>query len=389
MSQAELGKQLLEAAKLGLTSDVRTLLQKGAPFTTDWLGNSALHFAAQYGHVETAEVLISTGVGRNARTKVNRTPLHVAAQEGHYSVVKLLVTSRADVNAKDMLQMTPLHWAVEKGHADIIQLLVCHGANVHVLNKFEKSPINIAVSRGRKDLLDVLLQSCMMQNDIIEDKEETAVTHTVSVGEVVATCTASANTVPSHVWATTTDATWTAAVGEVDETIEPDRRSADAESSCHGSLFTKSSLPSDSPLKAGESSEMQSEDLKLLAALAEATSSTADGSGSASASETDALTWLETHGIVRTNESSIIKSMLVSRRAVVLTEAGKLLMNVTTRDNGSSTSAKRFHITKMPNDVRMKAVDCPQQVSTITSDSSQILAESETEKPLSKRMKLT
>ena len=37
MSLVDLGKRLLEAAKLGNTDEVRGLMASGAPFTTDWV----------------------------------------------------------------------------------------------------------------------------------------------------------------------------------------------------------------------------------------------------------------------------------------------------------------------------------------------------------------
>jgi ankyrin repeat protein len=67
------------------------------------LGTSPLHFASQYGHLDTAEVLLRAGISRDARTKVDRTPLHVASQEGHSEIVELLVQHAADVDAKDMV----------------------------------------------------------------------------------------------------------------------------------------------------------------------------------------------------------------------------------------------------------------------------------------------
>ena len=67
------------------------------------LGTSPLHFSAHYGHHQTAEVLLRSGISRDARTKVDRTPLHVAAQEGHASVVELLINNAADINSKDMV----------------------------------------------------------------------------------------------------------------------------------------------------------------------------------------------------------------------------------------------------------------------------------------------
>ncbi len=69
------------------------------------LGTSPLHFAAQHGHLSTAEVLLRAGISRDARTKVDRTPLHVACQEGHIEIVDLLIRSGADVEAKDMVSM--------------------------------------------------------------------------------------------------------------------------------------------------------------------------------------------------------------------------------------------------------------------------------------------
>ncbi|NP_001393146.1 GA-binding protein subunit beta-1 isoform X10 [Mus musculus] len=91
MSLVDLGKKLLEAARAGQDDEVRILMANGAPFTTDWLGTSPLHLAAQYGHFSTTEVLLRAGVSRDARTKVDRTPLHMAASEGHANIVEVLL----------------------------------------------------------------------------------------------------------------------------------------------------------------------------------------------------------------------------------------------------------------------------------------------------------
>ncbi len=102
-SLVELGKQLLGAARDGDKAEVSRLLAKGAPMTTDWLGTSPLHLAAQYGHLETAEILLRSGCQRDARTKVEKTPLHMAAQEGHENVAELLLSNGADVDTFDMV----------------------------------------------------------------------------------------------------------------------------------------------------------------------------------------------------------------------------------------------------------------------------------------------
>ncbi|TNM92679.1 hypothetical protein fugu_018081 [Takifugu bimaculatus] len=157
MSLVDLGKRLLEAARKGQDDEVRNLMANGAPFTTDWLGTSPLHLAAQHGHYSTADVLLRAGVSRDARTKVDRTPLHMAAAEGHTVIVELLIRSGADINAKDMLKMTALHWAAQHGHHGVAETLIKHGADVHALSKFEKTPFDIAVDIQNTELM-LLLQ---------------------------------------------------------------------------------------------------------------------------------------------------------------------------------------------------------------------------------------
>merc|ERR550532_519317 len=184
MSLVDLGKRLLEAAKSGLTDEVRALMSNGAPFTTDWLGTSPLHFASQNGHVDTAEVLLRAGISRDARTKVDRTPLHVASQEGHADIVELLIRNGADIEAKDMLKMSPLHWAVEKGHIAVIELLFHNGASTNVENKFDKNPLDIAITNGRADIAELLQ---VPRANVVEVSTDPTVIEEVTTEAAVAT----------------------------------------------------------------------------------------------------------------------------------------------------------------------------------------------------------
>ncbi|XP_044528610.1 GA-binding protein subunit beta-2 [Gracilinanus agilis] len=206
MSLVDLGKRLLEAARKGQDDEVRTLMANGAPFTTDWLGTSPLHLAAQYGHYSTAEVLLRAGVSRDARTKVDRTPLHMAAADGHTHIVELLVRNGADVNAKDMLKMTALHWATEHHHRDVVELLIKYGADVHAFSKFDKSAFDIALEKNNPEILVILQEA--MQNQVNANPERAnPVANTVTMaapfiftsGEVVnlASLVSSASTKPT------------------------------------------------------------------------------------------------------------------------------------------------------------------------------------------------
>ncbi|TGZ74896.1 hypothetical protein CRM22_000690 [Opisthorchis felineus] len=158
-SLVDLGKRLLEAAKNGDVEEVKNLMSSGAPFTTDWLGISPLHFAAMNGHLSSCEALLSAGISRDARTKVDRTPLHLAAQEGHADIVELLLRNGAEIEAKDMLRMTALHWAAERGHTPVVQMLMRFGADCRTQNKFELTPIDIAEAKGHTDARDAMLNT--------------------------------------------------------------------------------------------------------------------------------------------------------------------------------------------------------------------------------------
>ncbi|CAH8480599.1 unnamed protein product [Schistosoma turkestanicum] len=178
-SLVDLGKRLLDAAKNGDVDEVKNLINNGAPFTTDWLGISPLHFAAMNGHLSSCEALLRAGISRDARTKVDRTPLHLAAQEGHADIVELLLRNGADLSAKDMLRMTALHWAAERGHTPVVQMLMRFGADAHLQNKFEMTPLDIAECKHHDDARDAMLNT---QYDLVSSVCRMAATNGDIVG---------------------------------------------------------------------------------------------------------------------------------------------------------------------------------------------------------------
>lgn len=307
MSLVDLGKRLLDAAKRGDTDEVRQLMSNGAPFTTDWLGTSPLHFSAQFGHVGTAEVLLRAGISRDARTKVDRTPLHVAAQEGHVEIVNVLLHHMADIDAKDMLKMTPLHWATEKGHLDVIEVLLKSGADMTCENKFEKTPLDIAIMNGRPDIVQTLQ---MAQHTAITNLEPEE-TVTVETSEV--------------------DGPDTIIDGSNQITIEGNSNlSAEADD---GTLLLQNIQAgktdgADDSADEGNSTSV----LATLAALAEATAQ----NSTTSANSSEAINWLESQGItmISTTDGNIITSAVESGQTITLTEAGKIALKIIKQQGG-------------------------------------------------------
>lgn len=315
MSLVDLGKRLLEAAKRGETDEVRTLMSNGAPFTTDWLGTSPLHFATQYGHHDTAEVLLRAGISRDARTKVDRTPLHVAAQEGHNDIVELLIQHAADIDAKDMLKMTPLHWASEKGHRPVLETLIRHGADINCENKFDRTPLDIAIANGRADIAELLTMAQMQLGGGAVQQIEEVKTHEVMVnGSMHPDLTGI--TEGDSITIETTDIDQSDNIETVTVTTD-DQSSKDA---LPVNIFQNVSKND------GSEGQQNSSVLATLAALAEAT---APNTSQQNTATTEAMNWLESQGItmITTSEGGIITSAIESGQSISLTEAGKIALN--------------------------------------------------------------
>ena len=121
-----------DAAMKGDLATVRTLLKDGADVNAPrGDGMSALHWAAERGHTEMAEVLVYAGANVGAVTRIGQhTPLHVASRAGSTGVVDVLLKAGAAVDARAVLSgATPLHLAASGGSAPIINRLLDAGAD--------------------------------------------------------------------------------------------------------------------------------------------------------------------------------------------------------------------------------------------------------------------
>ncbi|XP_064470978.1 GA-binding protein subunit beta-1-like [Ornithodoros turicata] len=370
LSLVDLGKQLLEAAKNGETEEVRQLMTSGAPFTTDWLGTSPLHMAAQFGHVQTAEVLLRAGISRDARTKVDRTPLHVAAQEGHMDLVELLLKHSADVDAKDMLRMTPLHWAVERGHVNVINCLLRWGADVGACSKFDKSPLDVALDNDRADLAQVLHDH--MNNPTPRVKPVVEQTFSLAVSSIPAKTSTSIAVAPRTVKTTpmTVTITTSGAGAAGSPTKAGATRNIYIQPKGPKILRTVGAQPVKPAANAATMEESTSQGspsvLATLAALAEATAP------NTTLTSTEAVQWLETHGITMlpTDNSTIVASALEGGQTISLTDAGKLALNwVKVKDQQGATGEVVSSDASLGNAVANAA---GQNVIAIVADESQI-----------------
>ncbi len=88
----------------------------------DWTGKTALHYAAEYGHLEIVELLLVNGANVNRRDDDKATPLYFAAVGGFVDVARLLLDYGADINARDKARESPMDGAVFFGHMNVADL---------------------------------------------------------------------------------------------------------------------------------------------------------------------------------------------------------------------------------------------------------------------------
>lgn len=144
---------LIKAAHDGRVSEVKQLLQSGAPVdATDVNGWTALLYALQDGHDEIARLLIDAGANVNQDTLLG-TPLMVAAYRGRAEMIELLVFRGAKVNFADEEGHRALSSAAVAGRTNILGQLLTLGADLQAC--YEKV-MEDAQAEGRFESMEFL-----------------------------------------------------------------------------------------------------------------------------------------------------------------------------------------------------------------------------------------
>lgn len=154
---------LVDAARSGDLPTVRALLDDGADANAaSGDGMTALHWAAERGHREIVELLISSSANVDAKTRIGGyTPLHLGARGGNALIVKMLLDAGADLDAVTTTTgVTPLHLAAQAiDGADAVSVLVDRGADVHAReNAAGQTPLMFAAAADRAASIAALLE---------------------------------------------------------------------------------------------------------------------------------------------------------------------------------------------------------------------------------------
>uniref|UniRef100_A0A8C9Z422 Transient receptor potential cation channel, subfamily A, member 1b n=1 Tax=Sander lucioperca TaxID=283035 RepID=A0A8C9Z422_SANLU len=191
------------ACRLGIHDSVKNMLGLSGQVGLSYKSKdkkSALHFAAQYGRLNTCQRLLETITDSrllNEGDERGLTPLHLASKEGHTKVVQLLLrkgalfhsdykgwtclhhaasagyTQTMDILLSANLKLldktdedgnTALHIAAREGHVAAVRLLLARGAEL-TLNKNDTSFLHEALQNGRKDVVNNVIDSHRFVNN--------------------------------------------------------------------------------------------------------------------------------------------------------------------------------------------------------------------------------
>ncbi|XP_076027422.1 transient receptor potential cation channel subfamily A member 1b [Genypterus blacodes] len=185
------------ACRLGIHECVKNMLGLSGQVALEQKSKdkkSALHFAAQYGRINTCRRLLETFKDSrllNEGDDQGLTPLHLASRGGHAKVVELLLrngalfhsdykgwtclhhaavegyTQTMDTLLSTNLKLldstdedgtTALHIAAREGHVAAVRLLLNKGAEL-VLNKNHTSFLHEALQNGKKEVVNAIIDS--------------------------------------------------------------------------------------------------------------------------------------------------------------------------------------------------------------------------------------
>ena len=124
-------------------------MNKGAQLVhKDKEGWQAIHWAAQFGHLEMVEYLCSKAVASISMDEIKAddgtTPMHCAAEVGHLPVVKFLIKNGFKAAPRNKKRQTPKMLTRKNGYNAVVKALIEAGDNENDANS------SVTYSTGNK-----------------------------------------------------------------------------------------------------------------------------------------------------------------------------------------------------------------------------------------------
>jgi ankyrin repeat protein len=144
-------------------------------------GSSALHFAAERGHVATARLLSDLGAEIDMKDDNGYTPLHLAAEKGHVAMLELLLKRHGGIEVETPRERTAIHLAALNGHHRAVQVLMNYDAKVEKPDWSGNTPLDLAAENGHMEIV-VLLLGTQLNTEVHKDSSSRVLLKASSFG---------------------------------------------------------------------------------------------------------------------------------------------------------------------------------------------------------------
>lgn len=125
---------------------------------TDIDGFTMLHYACQFGQLETVKLLLQRDRSSiNKASDVGETPLMMAARNSNLVIVKLLLEAGAAADCANVKGLTALHLAAANGNVFMGRALLEAGADINAKLREGHTPLMYAIARRKSEFAEMLI----------------------------------------------------------------------------------------------------------------------------------------------------------------------------------------------------------------------------------------
>ena len=151
-------RDIFSATALGWTNAVQELIRNKPELVRlqDAAGQTPLHWAAEFGEVGMARLLLESGASLEASSHQGQMLLDVAAARGRTDMASLLVKSGASVTRPRGIK-TPLHCAAEQGNMALLEVFFDAEANLDAEDEQHQTPLDLAARYNQEPVVKWLL----------------------------------------------------------------------------------------------------------------------------------------------------------------------------------------------------------------------------------------
>jgi cytohesin len=149
----------LSTIGLGWTNEFDAMLREYPTnaFASDAQGQTALHWAAEFGRDYMARRLLQAGVAVDRADAKGLNPLDLAAEKGFSTVAKLLIQHGAAPSRRTGVT-GPVHWAADQWDTALVDALYYAGTNLEAEDALGRTPFEVAAQRGCEPIARSLIR---------------------------------------------------------------------------------------------------------------------------------------------------------------------------------------------------------------------------------------